>query len=224
LQGVRVFINESFSIPADVVDLDSFCRWACSDQFPQHGRFSFLRGQVWVDLSMEEFYNHNQVKEEIGRVLGGLIRSANLGRYAPDRMLLRNDAVPLATEPDGLFVSYGALQSGRVRRLEGASPGVFQLEGSPEMVLEVVSTTSVQKDTVVLRDLYWRAGVREYWLVDARGDSLHFNILRHGARGYTATRRQAGGWLRSNEFGRSFRLTRQVDPLGNPLYTLETQA
>jgi Uma2 family endonuclease len=217
-----VFINESFSIPADVVDLDSFCHWAFSDQFPEHGRFSFLRGKIWVDLTMEELYTHNQVKGAIGSVLWGLVASTNRGLYILDRMLLRNDAAVLATEPDGMFVSYDALQSGRVRRLQGASPGVFQLEGSPEMVLEVVSATSVQKDTVDLRSLYWRAGVREYWLVDARGNSLRFDILRHGTRAYTATRRQAGGWLRSNVFGRSFRLTRQADPLGDPRYILET--
>jgi hypothetical protein len=199
-----VFINESFSIPADVVDLDSYCRWACSDQFPQHGRFSFLRGEVWVDLSMEEFFNHNQVKEEIGRVLGGLVRADKLGRYIPDRMLLRNDAAGLATEPDGMFVSYEAFRGGQVRCLEGAGPGIFQLEGSPEMVLEVVSTSSVQKDTVNLRDLYWRCGVREYWLVDARGHSVRFTSSGTGP-GATPPRagRRAVGSGRMCSAGRS---------------------
>jgi hypothetical protein len=27
-----------------------------------------------------------------------------------------------------------------------------------------VSPSSVQKDTVVLRELYWKAGIPEYWL------------------------------------------------------------
>jgi Uma2 family endonuclease len=37
------------------------------------------------------------------------------------------------------------------------------------MVLEVVSASSVEPDTQTLRELYWAAGIKEYWLVDARG-------------------------------------------------------
>src|SRR5262249_33469013 len=146
-----------------------------------------------------------------------------LGRYLPDGMLLRNSEADLSTEPDGMFVSYDALRTGRVKRVEGDSPGWFQLEGTPEMVLEVVSVSSVDKDTNVLRDLYWRAGIPEYWLVDARGAEPRFDILKHGTRGYTTTRRQAGGWLKSNVFSRSFRLTQQTDPLGDPQYILEVR-
>jgi Uma2 family endonuclease len=64
-----------------------------------------------------------------------------------------------------------------------------ELEGSPEMVLEVVSETSVHKDTEELRELYWHAGTLEYWLVDARTDATHFDILHYGRKGYTTTRK-----------------------------------
>ena len=78
--------------------------------------------------------------------------------------------------------------------MEGAVKGFKEFEGTPDMVLEVVSATSVRKDTEILRDLYWRAGIQEYWLVDARGDEPLFSILRHTARGYAATcRRGAAG-------------------------------
>jgi Uma2 family endonuclease len=87
------------------------------------------------------------------------------------------------------------------------------------MALEVVSRSSVQKDTVVLRDAYWKAGVREYWLVDARKEPLQFDILRRTAKGFAATRKQ-GGWMKSAVFGKSFRLTQQTNALGHPEYTL----
>jgi Uma2 family endonuclease len=220
----RVLIEEKVCIPSEVIDLDSFCRWACSDQFPQRGRFSFLRGTIWVDLSMEVLYTHNQVKEAIGRVLGGLVTNAQLGRFMPDGMLLRNSAADLSTEPDGMFVSYEAMRSGRVQRVQGAADQDFlELEGTPEMVLEVVSATSVQKDTVELRELYWKADIAEYWLVDVREGNLDFNLLKHGSKDYTVTRRQAGGWLKSTVFNRSFRLTQQMDPLGEPLYQLDVR-
>jgi Uma2 family endonuclease len=215
-----VVIDGKVRIPAEVVDVESFCRWAVSDQRPARGEVSYLGGLIWVDLTMEELYSHNQVKGEFLRVLANLVRESGAGLVLADGMLIRHTAAALSTEPDVSFVSYAALQSGRVLRREGSLPGIFQLEGSPEMVLEVVSATSVEKDTVLLRQLYWQAGVDEYWLVDVCGDALQFDILRRGPRAYTATRRQAGGWLRSAVFGRSFHLTRGTDPLGNPQFTL----
>ena len=216
-------IGECVAIPAEVADLDSFCRWAISDRFPG-GQYSYLRGAIWVDLSMETLYAHNQVKEAIGRVLGQAVFDSKMGRYFPDGMLLRNSAADLSTEPDGMFVSYDALRSERVRRIERKSSDYLELEGTPEMVLEVVSETSVHKDTEELRELYWRAGVLEYWLVDARAATPRFELLRHGRKGYTSTRRQAVGWMPSNVFGRSFQLTRTVDPLGDPLYVLNVRS
>ena len=35
--------------------------------------------------------------------------------------------------------------------------GYLELEGVPDMVLEVVSRSSVRKDTVLMRQAYWRA-------------------------------------------------------------------
>jgi Uma2 family endonuclease len=128
----------------------------------------------------------------------------------------------LSTEPDGTFVSYDTLRSERLRLLEGQAGGYVELVGTPDMVLEVVSTNSVRKDTKVLRRLYWEASIPEYWLVDARGPALSFNVLRRRPRGYTATRGQ-GGWLRSEVFGRSFHFSRQTDPLGHPQYTLASR-
>jgi Uma2 family endonuclease len=216
-----VVVNELIRIPAEVVDLESFCRWATSDQFPEHGRISYLRGEIWVDLSMEKFYTHNQAKTEITHVLYALVKSAGTGRYLGDGMRLRNDAADISSEPDGMYVSYEALKEGRVVRVD--DPDCLILAGAPEMVLEIVSDSSVAKDTVQLRDLYWGAGVLEYWLIDVRGGKIHFDLLKHGAKGYTATRKQAGGWLKSAVFGKSFRLTQQADPLGDPFFVLDVR-
>jgi Uma2 family endonuclease len=216
-------IEEEFRFPSGVVDLNSFCNWAISEDFPERGHVSYFRGQIWVDLSLEELYTHNQIKAEIDRVIMQLGRSSKAGRYIPDGMLLRNAQAGLATEPDGMFISYEAFRTGTVKRMPGMGSGIFQLEGTPEMVLEVVSATTVEKDTVLLRDLYWKAGISEYWLVDARSATVHFDLLRHGPKGYSSTRRQAGGWLRSNVFAKSFRLMLDRDPLGDPQANLEAR-
>lgn len=206
-------------IPAWVTDLESFRRWARSGAMPDHGWFSFLNGELWVDLSMEEFFTHNQVKDAFNE-LSVLVRSSQIGYYIPDRMLLSNAAAGLSTEPDAAFATWETMRSGRLRLIEGAKEDRFvELEGTPDMVLEILSKTSVRKDTEVLRDLYWRAGVREYWLVDARQAPLQFDILGHTPAGYVAVP-PVDGWIASAVLGKSFQLTQQTDPLGHPRFTL----
>jgi Uma2 family endonuclease len=90
------------------------------------------------------------------------------------------------------------------------------------MVLEVVSDSSVNKDTVVLLEAYWKAGIPEYWLVDARGDRLRFDLFRRGPKGYKGTPKKHG-WMSSVVFGKSFRLTATTDKAGRPDYTLDVR-
>jgi hypothetical protein len=49
--------------------------------------------------------------------------------------------------------------------------------------------------------------------------SLRFDILRHTRARYVAARKQ-GGWIKSPVFGKLFRLTREVNPMGYPDFTL----
>lgn len=214
-----VLNSEEVRIPNWVIDLAAFRRWANSDEFPESGRVCFLNGEVWVDVSREQFFTHNQVKGEFNRVLGSLPKATRSGRYVPDGMLLTNVEADLCCRPDGAFVSYQSLDSGRVQLVAGVEEGTVELEGAPDIVLEVVSASSARKDTDTLRELYWRAGIPEYWLVDARGDRLHFEILRHTEKGYVGVRKQ-GGWLRSTVLGRSFRLIAGTDDRGDPEFTL----
>jgi Uma2 family endonuclease len=206
-------------IPAWVSDLDSFCRWATSADFPRQGSISYLNNEVWVDLSMEEM-NHNQLKGILAIVLGGFILAGRLGRYYHDRMSLSNPTAGLATEPDGMYVSWASFQGSRVRLIQGRGTSPVRLEGTPDLVCEVVSPTSVAKDLEELPRLYWLAGIPEYWLLDPRHDPARFSLFRHAAKGYVATRPR-DGWLRSRVLGRSFRLTQRPAPDGQPEYTLQ---
>ena len=198
--------DEAVQIPEWVRDLTAFRRWAKSDDFPQQGQYAFLDGRIWADPSMER-EGHNQVKAEVARVLGTVIKDLGIGRFYVDGMGLVNVDADLATEPDGMFLSYAALREERVR--------FARRENS----LEVVSPTSVQKDTVLLRDLYWRAGIPEYWLIDPRRNDLVFDILRHGSKGYRPVRK-SGGWMKSSVFGKSFRLNRENDVMELAMYSL----
>ena len=47
-----------------------------------------------------------------------------------------------------------------------ADPSRRGLEGSPDLIIEILSPSNRSHDLVTKRALYSRAGVREYWLVD----------------------------------------------------------
>lgn len=214
-----IIFQETVRIPDSVVDLDSFRAWAKSDDFPERGHYSYLNGELWVDLMPEQLFTHNSVKVEFAHVLHGHFKTDRRGRFFGDGTLVTNVEAGLSTEPDGTVVLFDSLKHDRVRLIEGAEEGYIEIAGTPDIALEIVSKSSVQKDTVVLRELYWQANVPEYWLVDVRGDSLEFDILKHGRQGYVAMRKQSG-WVKSAILGRSFRLTSRPDPTGNPEFTL----
>jgi Uma2 family endonuclease len=217
-----VVIADQVRIPSWVNDLESFRRWSRSDDYPERGWVSFLDGEIWVDTHMEQLFTHNQVKTEFTIVLGGLMKGDELGYFFSDRVALSNESANLSTEPDGTFCSFAALAARRVSFVEGVEEGHVEIEGAPDIVLEVVSAYSVRKDTKILRQLYWRAGIPEYWLVDARKTPVQFDILRWTERGYSATRRKQG-WLKSKVFGRSFLLETKADRLGHPQFILRVQ-
>ena len=216
-----VILEERAMIPDGIRNHDSYRRWARSPEFPQTGRFAYLSGKIWVDMSPEELMTHNLVKGEYASVLTRLLKTIRRGKYFHDRTLITNVSAGLSTEPDGTFVSFESLRVGRVTLVEGQH-GYIEMEGSPDMTLEVVSFSSVKKDTVDLRELYWKARVREYWLVNALEDELQFDILRRMKSGYIASRKRSG-WVESKVFAKSFKLTSKPDELGFPEYTLSVR-
>lgn len=145
-----VLDNQQVHIPPWVGTLQSFRRWAHSDEFPETGRICFLKGEVWVDMSKEQFA-HNQVKGEIAAFLTRLAKETESGRYFPDGYLLTIEEAGLSTNPDGIFVAAETLAEGQTKLVEGAEGGFVEMEGTPDIVLEVISRSSVEKDTVVLR-------------------------------------------------------------------------
>lgn len=206
-------------IPDWVVDIESFRRWTDTTEFPQNTRVWWLKREVWIDVSKEQVFTHLGVKNEFYYVLTGLVKAGQLGLFLPDGLLLSNFAAEISGNPDATFLSNDTLRSDRVRLIEGVEGGYVEVQGTLDMVLEVVSRSSEEKDLVVLRQAYWEADIPEYWLVDARKDPLRFDILRYSRRGYVATRKTQG-WVKSAVFGKSFRLTKKTNDLGHPEYTL----
>ena len=209
-------------IPEWVNSLAAFRRWADDEDFPDKGNIWWLNGKVWADMSKEQIFSHLDVKGEYYHVLKWLAKSEKLGRVWPDGLLVTNVSAGFSGKPDLTFVSFAAIEEGRVVLVGGRTSGYIELEGSPDMLLEVVSDSSEFKDCELLLDTYYQAGVLEYWLVDARKDPLSFDIYRRGAKEFTQVRKQSG-WLKSSVFGKLFRLTKTIDKTGHPEYTLEVK-
>jgi len=102
---VPILLEESVRIPADIVDLESFRRWARSEQFPEYGWFSYLHGEIWVDLSMEQLFTHNQVKIASPWCSGTLVENDKSGLLLLGSGTAEQPRCGLSTEPDGVFVT-----------------------------------------------------------------------------------------------------------------------
>jgi Uma2 family endonuclease len=96
-----------------------------------------------------------------------------------------DEARGLVVQPDVVFLSNERLHLVR-----------NQVWGAPDIVVEVESTGTRQRDRVDKRGWYRRYGVREYWLIDAAARTV--TVFRFGDTG-RATRRtfRGGGRVRS---------------------------
>jgi Uma2 family endonuclease len=132
-----------------------------------------------------------------------------------------NVSAGFSGKPDVTFVSFAAIEEGRVVLVTGRSNGFIEIEGSPDMLLEVVSDSSEIEDCNILLDAYYQAGVQEYWLIDPRQPAMvrYLSAWSEGVRACTQARRMA----QIRRFGKSFRLTRTTDQTGHPEYSLEVK-
>ncbi len=203
-----------------------FRAWSNSDEMPEFGRITFFPDEILIDMSQEDIEAHVQVKTEMTYALVALNKKLGLGEVYGDGTQISNVDAEVSNIPDLSFVSWESFESGRVRMVPKKDDARHhvELEGSPDWVCEVVSDSSVRKDKVRLRRAYHLAGIREYWLIDARGDDIAFQILWHAADDYVAAEVRRGGWQESRVFGRLFRLRRERGRLDHWNYTLQVKA
>jgi Uma2 family endonuclease len=218
---------ETLRIPPGVGTLEGFRRWTSSECFPEHGRIDFLAGELEIDLSPENLYKHGGPKTALSAALYGQVDRTGRGAVYIDCTRIVSVDADLSVEPDVVAVLWDSLESGRVVRVpaaDGEPDSFIELEGAPDLVVEVISDSSLGKDRRRLPPLYAKAGVPELWLVDARakrGKGIELGIHVLGPHGYVLAPPDAKGWSESALLGRRCRLRRDaVRDLG---YTYELE-
>jgi len=116
----------------------------------------------WVDgkayVYMSATYEHQQIVDFLSRLVGLWAEATGSGAVLTAPYAMRAEPGGPAREPDVVFVA-----SERRDRLHSR-----YLVGPPDLAIEVVSPDSVARDRATKRAEYARAGIREYWVIDAR--------------------------------------------------------
>lgn len=127
-------------------------------------RHEILEGQHYV--SPVPTLAHQGAVGALAATIGLYARKQRLGRVvaAPvDVLFSRHDVA----QPDLVFVS--AERAGIM--------GELNIQGAPDIVVEVLSDSTRERDETVKRALYERCHVREYWLADP--DERTVQVFRH---------------------------------------------
>ena len=134
---------------------------------PDDERYELLDGELIRMTAPAEI--HQRIATVLGWKVAQFVSEKGFGRVyvAPFDVVLSDTDV---VEPDLLFVS-----NARAHVVTAAN-----VQGAPDLVVEILSPSSVERDRTVKRALYARHGVREYWIVDTEARTVAVLLLRNG--------------------------------------------
>lgn len=146
-------------------------KWRYADylRLPDDGkRYEIIEGVLYVANAPS--VDHQFAVSEIHFHLKLFVRERQLGQVytAPLEVHLSETSRPV--QPDILFI----------RAEQQPEPGARFLEGAPDLVVEVISPSSIRLDRHIKFDLYERVGVAEYWLVDPKARLVEVYALSSG--------------------------------------------
>lgn len=132
---------------------------------PDDKRYELINGELLMTPS--PIPNHQRVSGKLEFIVRKFITENNLGEvfYAPCDVYLSNENV---VQPDILFISKKRLNI----------IGEKNIQGAPDLVIEIISEYSVYRDMVQKKRLYARFGVKEYWIVIPEEKEIEVHILK----------------------------------------------
>ncbi len=134
---------------------------------PEGERWELIDGELIMPPSPKEA--HQSVQGNLGAPMLIFVREKDLGKvyFAPfDVVLSDTDTV----QPDLLFVSKDQLHIITADNVQGA----------PDLVVEIRSPSTARQDWTTKRELYARHGVKEYWLVDPEAATVAILLFDDG--------------------------------------------
>ena len=136
---------------------------------PDDVRYELLDGELIEMPSPKEI--HQRLVLSLGTLFYTFVSAANLGRVyiAPFDVIFTNSDV---AQPDIVFVS-----AERTHIITEDN-----IRGAPDLVMEILSPSTANRDRTFKRTLYERHGVGEYWMVDT--DAKNITVLILGEDGY----------------------------------------
>lgn len=141
---------------------------------PPDRRFELLDGELLVTPAPN--LKHQRIQAGLGSRLHLFIKDRALGEFffAPCDVVLSDTDV---VQPDLLFVSRE-----RRRLLAGGD----NVQGGPDLVVEILSPATAERDLGCKRALYARHGVTEYWIVDPATETVA--VLRRAGKSLEGSR------------------------------------
>lgn len=139
--------------------------------FPEDGkRHELIDGDHFMTPSPST--RHQRISLKLATAFAVFLKNNRLGEVfdAPmDVVLSETDVV----QPDLLFIS-----SGRASIVTDKN-----IQGAPDLVVEILSDGTRKTDEVIKRKLYERHGISEYWVVDPELETV--KVYRTTEKGYT---------------------------------------
>jgi Uma2 family endonuclease len=136
-------------------------RWTYEEyaRLDDEQRYEIIDGELLMAPGPDMW--HQEWLGELYQRIAAYVRSHKLGKVylAPFDVVLDSQNV---VQPDLVFIANANLSILKVR-------GVF---GVPDLLIELVSPSSVRRDRYVKKGLYARFGVKEYWIAEPGNKSL----------------------------------------------------
>lgn len=135
-------------------------------------RYELLEGELVMVPSPTEY--HQRISGNLEFILRQFVRERDLGQVydAPFDVVFGEGEEREVVQPDILYVSKERSQIITEEEIQGA----------PDLVIEILSPATADRDRTYKRTLYARHGVREYWLVDLEARTVEVLVL--GKRGF----------------------------------------
>ena len=139
-------------------------------ELPDDKRYEIIDGELYEMTAPT--VRHQVLLGNLFIIFKPHVRSRRLGSVymAPIDVIFAEDAI---VQPDLVFVS-------EARRHIMQDHAIV---GAPDLVIEILSPSTVAHDRNRKADLYARYGVAEYWMVDTETETIEVRRLRDGEYG-----------------------------------------